>query len=228
MARPLGQGLRELCRGLPDGKQTVAAGPLQGRAVAAADRAELRLPLTAQGLQLTVPAGSFFQANWLLNQDLVGYVASCLSGFGRVADLYAGAGNFALPLALANERVLALESDGPAVAACRRSLLEAGLDNLRVERLDLSACLPGDRLSNFAPRGLVLDPPRTGGGKRGLSSLRGLRSLQRLVWVSCDLVNTCRDLGPFLEQGWRISDMALFDMFPQTWHLETVFVLDRE
>ncbi|MFW6055179.1 MAG: hypothetical protein ACOC9D_04660, partial [Thermodesulfobacteriota bacterium] len=89
LARPLGQGLSRICRGLPDGKQTIAAGPLQGRPVSGLDGQTVRLPFPAYQMQLKVSAGSFFQANWLLNQDLTAYVTSCLAGFGRVADLYA-------------------------------------------------------------------------------------------------------------------------------------------
>lgn len=228
MARVLGQGLERISQGLPNGRHTVAADPLQGGVRSGADENPLFLPLQDYQLRLQVFPGSFFQANWLLNQQLVAYVTSNLSGYGRVADLYAGAGNFALPLSTVNERVLALESDPRAVASCSQSGLENGLDNLAVKQLDLGPVLPGEVLAEFAPRGLVLDPPRTGGGKQGLASLGCLNTLKRLVWVSCDLVNTCRDIRPLLKQGWSIQKMALFDMFPQTWHLETVFVLDKD
>ncbi|MCF8107195.1 MAG: TRAM domain-containing protein, partial [Desulfohalobiaceae bacterium] len=174
LARPLGQGLGEICQRLPEGKHTVAAGPRDGRPVSDSEDEIVRLPFPKYQLQLKVSARSFFQANWQLNQDLAAFVTSSLSGFGRVADLYAGAGNFALPLATVNDRVLALEYESGAVESCRQSALQAGLDNLRVERLDLSDFLPDNLLSDFAPKSLVLDPPRTGGGKKGLESLRRL------------------------------------------------------
>lgn len=57
-----------------------------------------------------------------------------------------------------------------------------------------------------------------------LSSLAGV---QRLVWVSCDVVNTLRDARPLLDAGWQIQLLQLYDMFPGTWHMEVLMVLDR-
>ena len=54
-----------------------------------------------------------------------------------------------------------------------------------------------------------------------------MASLERLVWVSCDVVNTIRDLKPLLEAGWSVSSLTLFDMFPGTWHMEVLIILDR-
>ena len=224
-SRPLAEGIRRLSGELAPGRRTLAASPESGEVRADGDETRLFLPLPEYGLRLMPLPGSFFQANWGLNQELVRFVERRTAGLERVADLYAGAGNFALPCATSAGRVLALEqepgaAEGAALAAERR-----GLDNIRVRRLDLAAQDPAEALGDFGPGALILDPPRAGGGKR-LRSLRDLAGLQRLIWVSCDVVNTCRDLIPFLESGWRIRETALFDMFPQTWHMESVFVLE--
>ena len=228
LARPLGLGLAEACQDLPDGRHTLACSPQDARVACDGERVRLDLPLKREGFSLKIDPGVFFQANWRLNQDLVDYVIRALAGTERVADCYAGAGNFALPLCRNAQKVLALESNPKAVVCCRESAQQAGLDNCEVRRIDLAGKQLGETLSRFKPQGLVLDPPRTGGGKAGLSTLSRLPGLERMVWVSCDLVNTCRDLRPFLEQDWQIRALALFDMFPQTWHLEAVFVLDRK
>ncbi len=227
LARPLGTGLSKACQTLPDGKHTLACSPRDARVASAGEAVRLELPLSGHDFSLKVDPGVFFQANWLLNQDLVQYVTGALSGLDRVADCYAGAGNFALPLCTVTQKVLALESNPEAVACCRESAQQAGLDNCEVQRIDLAGRQIGAVLERFGPQGLVLDPPRTGGGKQGLLALSRLAGLERMVWVSCDLVNACRDLRPFFEQNWRIRALALFDMFPQTWHLEAVFVLER-
>jgi len=224
-ARPLAQGMRRVCRELAPGRRTLAASPESGETRADGDRTRLILPLPEYGLRLMPLPGSFFQANWRLNRELVRFVESRTAGWDRVADLYAGSGNFALPCATSAGRVLALEQDPGAAEGAALAARSHGLDNLLVRRLDLAKQDPAEALGDFGPRALVLDPPRAGGGRR-LRTLRDLPGLERLVWVSCDVVNTCRDLIPFLESGWRIRETALFDMFPQTWHMEAVFVLE--
>jgi len=78
----------------------------------------------------------------------------------------------------------------------------------------------------FSPTAAILDPPRT--GAKGIGQiLLGTPSLQRLAWVSCDVVNTVRDARPLLDAGWTISSVTLFDMFPGTWHMEVLIILDH-
>jgi 23S rRNA (uracil1939-C5)-methyltransferase len=226
-SRPLAEGMRRISPDLDDGRRTLAASPEDGVVRGDGDSERLILPLQEYGLQLWPRADSFFQANWRLNQDLVRFVERRTAGFARVADLYAGAGNFALPCATSAGRVLALEGEQDAAEGAMRAAEALGLDNVRVRGLDLAARESASVLRGFGPEALVLDPPRSGGGKR-LRGLRDLPGLERLIWVSCDVVNTCRDLIPFLEAGWRIRETALFDMFPQTWHMESVFVLEPE
>lgn len=218
--------LPRICRELPRGRYTVAASPVDHRVLPHTSREWLRLPLEKSGVSLQVRPGSFFQANWGLNQDLVEYVHSGIAHLERIADLYAGAGNFALACAAKGREVLALEADSLAAKGTSKAAREAGLDNLRVQTVDLVRQDPAGAVAGFAPQGLILDPPRSGGGKN-LQSLACMECLQRLVWISCDVVNTCRDLKPFLEAGWRIRETAMFDMFPQTWHMEVVFILDK-
>jgi 23S rRNA (uracil1939-C5)-methyltransferase len=212
---------------LAPGRRTLAASPEDGFVRADGDTERLVLPLPEYGLQLLPRADSFFQANWRLNRELVRFVEGRTAGLARVADLYAGAGNFALPCATSAGSVLALEGEQGAAEGAALAARNFGLDNLRVSGLDLASRESAGMIGDFAPQALVLDPPRSGGGKR-LRVLRDLPGLQRLIWVSCDVVNTCRDLIPFLEAGWRIRETALFDMFPQTWHMESVFVLEPE
>ena len=218
--------LPRICQDLPPGRYTMAASPLDHKVLAHTSPEWLKLPLEKSGISLQVRPGSFFQANWRLNQDLVQYVLSRLAHLDSLADLYAGAGNFALPCAAGGHKVLALESDSRAAKGALRAAREGGLNNLRIHTGDLRRREAMQTVKKFAPQGLILDPPRSGAG-RNLQSLAGLESLQRLAWISCDVVNTCRDLKPFLEAGWRIREAAMFDMFPQTWHMEAVFVLGK-
>jgi 23S rRNA (uracil1939-C5)-methyltransferase len=105
-------------------------------------------------------------------------------------------------------------------------VLRLGLDKVRFQQANLSKDSSWSMVRDFAPQSIILDPPRT--GARGIGHhVTAIDSAQRLVWVSCDVINTLRDMQPLLAQGWEIGSMILLDMFPGTWHMEIVLVLDR-
>jgi 23S rRNA (uracil1939-C5)-methyltransferase len=74
---------------------------------------------------------------------------------------------------------------------------------------------------------LLLDPPRTGLSRRALAGVIALRS-PRVVYVSCDVPTLARDARALIDAGYRIGELTLFDMFPNTAHVESVVVLDRD
>jgi 23S rRNA (uracil1939-C5)-methyltransferase len=226
LAAPLAAAMPALAGGLPDGRFTIAASPDTGQA--ATERDELLLPFSFPdfGLTLHLPPDTFFQANWGLNRRLVRAAADELRGFGRIADLFSGAGNFALPLASLGHRVLAVEGSAPAVDTGKRNAARLGLGSVAFHAANLSKPAAWDAVRAFRPEAAILDPPRTGAKGIG-QTLLGLPGLRRLVWVSCDVVNTIRDAKPLLEAGWKLDSLRLFDMFPGTWHMEVLMVLDR-
>jgi 23S rRNA (uracil1939-C5)-methyltransferase len=226
LTRELGRRLPQLAQGLPEGRFTVAHSPLSGPPLSQGDPGPLVLPLPGPGLELRLAPKVFFQANWALNQDLVAHVCRQVGPGSEVLDLYAGAGNFALPLAGQGCRVWALEADPEAVRAVGEAAGRFGLSGLSPIRADLRSPGPLPLPAGARPLAAVVDPPRTGGGKV-LVRLLESRGLGRIVWVSCDLVNTARDIRHLVDNGWSVTRVDLFDMFPQTWHQEAVLVLDR-
>ncbi|MBS3779484.1 MAG: class I SAM-dependent RNA methyltransferase [Desulfovermiculus sp.] len=226
LARPLSLQVAQLCAGMEDGRISLAASPKTQRAARAGDPVLLDLPLSAYGLDIQVPADVFFQANWAGNQALVDFVCSHIDSAWKVADLYAGAGNFALALGQGGNRVLAMENDSRAVQVGEDNARRLGFDHVRFVRRNLARESARRRLQQEEVQAVIVDPPRTGAGKK-LAQTLDLSSLHRMIWVSCDVVNTCRDLKPFLTRGWKISRIKIYDLFPQTWHVETVFILDR-
>jgi 23S rRNA (uracil1939-C5)-methyltransferase len=227
LAKPLSRQVHRLCADAADGRRTLAASPVTHQVAKAGDNVLLDLPLPAFELNIQVPPDVFFQAHWSGNQLLVNHVCSFLNHTWRVGDLYAGAGNFALPLGKQGNRVVAVESDPIAVQSGQENARRLGLDNVRFVRRNLARESVRRRLEKEGVQAVIVDPPRTGAGKK-LAQTLDLPRLQRMVWVSCDVVNTCRDLKSFLARGWKIRQITVFDLFPQTWHVETVFVLDRD
>ncbi len=226
LAEPLAGAMAGLAKSLPDGRFTIAASPDTGLAASERERTLLPFSFPDFGLTLHLPPSTFFQANWDLNQRLVRATVDALKGFDRVADLFSGAGNFALPLASLNTAVLAVEGSAPAVNTGVRNADRLGLDSVTFQAANLAKPAAWKMVEDFAPRAAILDPPRTGakGIGRILSAMPGL---ERLAWVSCDVVNTIRDAKPLLEAGWKVSSLTLFDMFPGTWHMEVLIILDR-
>lgn len=166
-----------------------------------------------------VSAGSFFQINRHLVRDLVQSVVSDSSG--RMAlDLYAGVGLFAAYLAKRFDQVFAVESS-PASAG---DLQANAPRNVTVVRTTTEQFLP--KCHNLRPDLVVVDPPRAGLGDRATKLLAALR-VPRIAYLSCDPTTLARDLRTLLDGGYRVEQVHLIDLFPQTFHIESLVRLAR-
>ena len=173
-----------------------------------------------------VSAGAFFQVNRHLTDELVNIVAETRRGGGRDAtgtalDLYAGVGLFSSVLNREFERVIAVESSPTSHA----DLLYNSPANVKAVRATTEQYLE-NAAGKLRPELVVVDPPRSGLGER---VIRGLVKLNapRITYVSCDPATLSRDLGRLLPSGYRVEEAHLVDLFPQTYHLESVFHLVR-
>lgn len=170
-------------------------------------------------LRMTSHAGAFFQANRFLADDLVRSVLELLPEKGPALDLYAGVGLFTLPLLARGQEVRAVEGDETAVDDARENARRLGLSGLRIDRADVRQALGA--LPPREGEQVVLDPPRTGAGL-DVVELLAARRPRTLVYVSCDPPTLGRDLAHFARLGYRADSLRAFDMFPDTFHLETV------
>jgi len=170
-----------------------------------------------------VSRGSFFQVNRFLLQTLVDL--ACKHHSGELAwDLFAGVGLFSRVLAHSFTRVTAVEANPSAASDLRSALSKLGAQHIAVEATTLdflrSAVLQRER-----PELIVLDPPRAGAGAEACALL--LRLAPRTIgYVSCDPTTLARDLRT-LQPHYRIAELHLLDLFPQTSHVETVVELER-
>jgi 23S rRNA (uracil1939-C5)-methyltransferase len=164
-----------------------------------------------------VSRNSFFQVNRFLIDRLVETAVGGAQGEAAI-DLYSGVGLFALALAKTVERVTAVESGSAAVRDLQFNAERSGLPNVHAEHATAEAYL--ENLEN-APDFLLLDPPRTGLGKAVVRRLVELHP-RTMVIVSCDPATLARDLPALVGGGYRIERMTLVDLFPQTYHFETV------
>ena len=178
------------------------------------------------GVTLRAHARSFFQANRFLLEPLARTVVDLVpAAESRVIDLYAGVGLFALPLAARGERdVLAVEWAHLAAEDARWNARRNGLEQVRVVAGDVATALAGVRPE--ARERIVLDPPRSGVSPE-VARLLADRAPQAIVYVSCDPPTLGRDLSRLAARGYRPDTMHLFDLFPDTFHMETVVRLQR-
>jgi 23S rRNA (uracil1939-C5)-methyltransferase len=173
---------------------------------------------TAQG-DYRVSAGAFFQVNRYLTDELVKIVTAGRSG-GMALDLYAGVGLFAVPLARSFERVVAVESS---------QISHSDLQYNAPENVQAVHATTEQHLQSFrdTPDLVVVDPPRGGLGEAVAQALGRLQA-PRLTYVSCDPATLARDLRLLTTAGYAIEQAHLVDLFPQTFHLESVLQLVKE
>lgn len=183
-----------------------------------------RLPLCS--LWQYVPVSSFLQINAAVNQCLVADLVARAQArrIRSFCDLYAGSGNFALPLLAAGLRGCSVEIDGNASAAAERAALEQSLVGSEFIHLDAGEFARTASQSRTYEL-VVIDPPRAG-VRQHLAAMADL-CRHSLVYCSCNIRSLARDLAILLGLGFAIDSVDAYDMFEHTDHLETVVWLHR-
>lgn len=167
-----------------------------------------------------VSGGAFFQVNRFLVDELVKIVTANRSGEFAL-DLYAGVGLFSAPLSKAFGHIVAVESSHSAAA----DLPYNSGPNVKTARATVDQYLAG-KGNKLRPDLVVVDPPRAGLGDRVARSL-GKMDARRLTYVSCDPATLARDLVALIGGGFGVEQVHLVDLFPQTFHIESVVQLVR-
>lgn len=218
-AKPAPRVMQEVASRLIEaGFAGVVIGPAQGKMVSkGASRSTFKLgPLSYSVSPLT-----FLQSHWQLNQEVVKFLKDSLRPLGgkRVVDLYAGAGNFSLPLCGEAGEVISVESHPWAVRDGRGNIVRNRIPNCRFVRSDAEGMPQVENVDV-----LILDPPRTGLTRKATDRIRKLRA-SRIVYISCNPATLARDLKKLLEL-YRLHSVRAIDFFPQTYHIESLTVLE--
>ena len=183
----------------------------------------LRYVLPDYGLTVAFGAEQFTQVNVAMNQELVRTV---LAYFGhdlqgrRILDLFCGIGNFALPLARRGAQVKGYEFAQDAV---RRAQENARHNEVANSTQFAAMDLYGDQVLEHGDGvdALLLDPPRSGAGPN-LAAWLQFPGLGQIVYVSCNPTTFASDARIICDQGFVLEEVGVYDMFPQTAHVETV------
>ena len=172
------------------------------------------------GLRYTVSPSTFFQSHWDLNRKVVDAVVRRLAPLEgkRVLDLYAGAGNFSIPLAAHAAEVVAVEEHGQAADDGMRNLELNSIKNCRIVR---SSAEKYKMRKKFDV--IVLDPPRLGLTSEVVRKILENPS-DEIVYISCNPSTLARDLKK-LREKYELRSVAQIDFFPQTYHIESISFL---
>lgn len=178
------------------------------------------------GYQYRVSAASFFQVNTDGAEALLETVADYLSPrpHQTLLDLYSGVGLFSIPLATQVAQVIAVEASPAAAADAHFNVGAAELDNVQVINHHVAY---GLTTLHESIHSVILDPPRSGCGPDVIGQLVSLRP-ERLVYVACDPATLARDAKIITDSDYSLVEVQPLDLFPQTYHIESVALFVRE
>jgi 23S rRNA (uracil1939-C5)-methyltransferase len=172
-----------------------------------------------------VSAGSFFQVNTVMAEKMVEYLLNRLPLPAKtLLDVYCGVGLFSAFLAPRCERLIGIESSPSACEDFAVNLDE--FDQVELYEAAAEEVIPSlvRRIDN--PPYVLLDPPRAGVDKRTLDGIRQLAP-QVIAYVSCDPSTLARDAARLVAGGYRLVEVTPFDLFPQTYHIESISIFER-
>jgi 23S rRNA (uracil1939-C5)-methyltransferase len=176
-----------------------------------------------QDIPFVVSSGSFFQVNTPVAELIVNFLLEKLplNDDSLVLDVYCGVGLFSAFLAPRVGKVIGIESDPKAGEDFLYNL--ASHKNVDFYDLPAENVLP---FLDLTPDIILLDPPRAGISKTVLDSVVSLNP-GLIVYISCDPATLARDSNRFQKQGFVSQESTPFDMFPQTFHIESVNIFQR-
>ena len=188
---------------------------------------EVEFGLSLPGYTLLTSPSVFTQSNAPVNEALIGTVLDWagLKGTETVLDLYSGAGNFSIPLAVSSKQVISVKINKKSVALAKKSAELNGLNNI------IFHIAPSEEYMRDADPGagpvdiVLLDPPREG-AKEAVAGVARF-SPKKVIYVSCDPSTLARDIRIFGDSGYKLVRVKPFDMFPETYHIESVSLLTR-
>ncbi len=179
--------------------------------------------IEVHGFPFVVSAGSFFQVNTPVAELIVDYLLDALplAEHTVLLDVYCGVGLFSVFLAPRVKQIIGIESDPSAAADFLYNL--AGFDSVELYDVPAEDILPYLEIS---PDIILLDPPRAGISKKVLDSVVSLQP-DLIAYISCDPATLARDVSRLHNQGYQLQQSTPFDMFPQTYHIESVNIFQR-
>ena len=219
--RLLYQRLKEVCPFL--GGVTLVSRPEEG----AFDQVgNPWVEMSLAGLKLKVGPTCFYQVGEEGAESIFRVIEAWaeLGKSDRVLDLYCGVGAFSLLMGRRAGEVIGVEADPEAAILAKENADRAGLSNVAILRGMVEGVLFRELPANHFDL-VILDPPRSGLSRRATEGLLRLAP-PRMIYISCDPSTLARDLSRLMERGYECLRIQPLDLFPQTYHIETIVLLE--
>ena len=182
-----------------------------------------KLEYEIMGYRFTSGPHIFNQANFEINKEIIKTVQGWIGGekCDTLLDLYCGIGNFSIPLSGCFKKITGVDSNSESIKLAKRNADINDLGNLDFIRENCRKYI--ERL-NVAPDFLLADPPRSG-MKDILKHIKRIKP-GNIIYISCNPTTLARDIRVLTESNYRIKRIKPFDMFPQTYHVETAVLME--
>ena len=187
---------------------------------------DLTVTVDQPEINLRYGPGGFVQVNSAQNRSMVAAMLELLAldGSENALDLFCGMGNLSLPVARRAGRVVGVEDYAPSIASARINAIANDISNVEFHAADSATIMARYQAADDLDL-VILDPPRTGNYQTSGELLK-VRP-ERILYVSCDPATLVRDLTPLVSDGYEVISSQPFDLFPQTWHIESITLLEK-
>ena len=181
---------------------------------------------TLGGFEFHISPRSFFQPNVNVAEVMFAKAIDMLklTGTEKVLDLYCGMGTIGILLSSHVRQVIGIEISPSSIADAKEALKRFNIENMHVYAEDVGTFLES-KSDLFTPDIIVVDPPRTGLDKKAIAAINTLAP-KKLLYISCNPITQKENLDHF--PGYKIAQIAPFDPFPHTKHIENIILLIRE
>ena len=172
--------------------------------------------------KFNISSESFFQVNNEMTIKLYNFIKENISKSDTVLDLYCGVGSIGIYCSELAKQIIGIEINKQAIENANTNKLLNNIDNIKFMCKNANKINYKEGIFDT----IIIDPPRGGLDKKTLNIINNLNS-KKVIYVSCNPITLARDIN-ILKEKYNIEKIKLFDMFPNTYHVETVCVLDRK
>lgn len=179
---------------------------------------------TIDNFIFNISPNSFFQVNKIVSKMMYEKVVSYIDKADITLDLYSGTGTITTLLSKKSKKVIGIEVNKDAVKDATENIKNNSISN--VEFICDKVENKIDILKKLNIDNIILDPPRSGSDRKTLKQILEINP-EKIIYISCNPVTLARDYN-ILKEKYIIKEIYAFDMFPNTYHVETVMVLERK
>ena len=175
-------------------------------------------------LKFNISPKSFFQVNDYILSKMYEKAVSYIEPSDLTLDLYSGTGTITSLVSKKSKNVIGIEVVKDAVNDANNNIRKNNINNIKFicDKVENKI----DELRNENIDNIILDPPRSGSDKKSLKAILDINP-KRIIYISCNPVTLARDYN-LLKENYTIKEITLFDMFPKTYHIESLMVLERK